>query len=1306
MSANNMEDLSKNNYIGYIRQVVQETIDKKSKYMTPLTKKARRNDLSNYYNSKSKLLKLYAKLKEYNKEVKSEKDVKAINKSIKELNSKVKSSVVKRKNTERKALGDAYKKYFLTEDLDYPLKFIMKRIGHQLEHEYDINSKQQNLIAYIVFMYQVKQRNPDKTYSYHIQYYNSETLYITSKNLIKGFMNDVETQFLIHLETAKHFSDTIFDKFLEIQISTARNKAMMGKSFIELPLWIKNKKACVNIKNNDDKCFKWALVASQSYDLIKASTKNLVSYYKKYEYMIKEPEGFTYPVTFNDIPAFEELNNMKINVLEINHEKQLIERAYTTNKFNENVVNLLLIENEEGGSHYVWIKSINALLASKTNHKVKYVCSQCMKDCFSSQDSLDYHIKNKLCQSFNIEQQHCTFTLPSVGENGEKPTMKFRNDGNSFKHPFHVIADFESTLEKVVDDHDKSTQKYQHHIANSYGLKYNCIHHEYSEDIRIFNSPSSEEVCENFILDLERLAKKSYELTQQNKNNITMSDDEKAIYKKCTNCDNCKIIFDAGKHKKVRHHDHITGEFIGTYCNECNLNHTYKRFLPVYLHNLKGYDSHLFVKSLYEYGYREEKGENITCIPNNEEKYISFAKNIKVGEYINEDDKVKDIMYEIRFLDTLSFMACSIDSLSENLAVDCKTMEEKRSVFKNISEYFSDDRQFELMIKKGIYPYDYIDKYSRLYETKLPSIECFDSQLYNSSCSEEDYEIAKTVWNTFNCKSMMNYHNLYLITDVLLLADIWENFRSVCYKNYELDCEYYYTAPGLSFDAMLKCSGVELDLLTDLKMFEFVESGIRGGISQISKRHAVANNKYMKSYDESKEDSYILYGDENNLYAGAMCESLPYKDFMWNKENWTKEKILALDDCYDDDDNNDKDDNKETTGYLFSVDLHIPKELHNYMNNYPPCPENIVIQKEYLSEWQKEDYKTSKVKKLCCTFNDKKNYVINYRYLKLVLSLGVELIKVNEVVEYTQKKFMKKYIMKNTNLRKASKNEFEKDFYKLMNNSVFGKTMENVRNRINFRLICTEEQAMRVKNMKRFTIFNDNLVGLHIHKKEVKLCKPIYLGQNILDDSKHTMYDFHYNFMLKKIDRENIDLLFTDTDSLCYHIRKQDIFEVIKKNSDYFDLSNYPKDHELYSNKNCKVLNKVKNESPSQITEFIGLRPKLYSYKAEGDDKNHNKCKGGKKCVVDKSININDYRKCLYDRESKTIEQNGIRSYGHEIYTEKVSKIALSCNDDKVYICDDNVRTRNHGHYLNNMSWLISTVEKHYKRTLDYLVKK
>jgi hypothetical protein len=202
-------------------------------------------------------------------------------------------------------------------------------------------------------------------------------------------------------------------------------------------------------------------------------------------------------------------------------------------------------------------------------------------------------------------------------------------------------------------------------------------------------------------------------------------------------------------------------------------------------------------------------------------------------------------------------------------------------------------------------------------------------------------------------------------------------------------------------------------------------------------------------------------------------------------------------------------------------------------------------------------------------------------------------------------------------------------------------------------------------------------------KKKVTLNKPIFIGQCVLDNSKYLMYDFHYNFMLEKFKRENIDLLFTDTDSLCYHIRNQDPFKIMKENKEYFDLSDYAKDHELFDNTNKKVIGKFKNESSdSQIIEFVGLRSKLYSYLTDEEKKNdHKKCKGCKKGVVDKVLSFEDYKNTLFNRTKETIKQNGFRSYKHRVFTEEVTKVALSCNDDKCYISDNNIDTFTFGHY-------------------------
>jgi hypothetical protein len=390
-------------------------------------------------------------------------------------------------------------------------------------------------------------------------------------------------------------------------------------------------------------------------------------------------------------------------------------------------------------------------------------------------------------------------------------------------------------------------------------------------------------------------------------------------------------------------------------------------------------------------------------------------------------------------------------------------------------------------------------------------------------------------------------------------------------------------------------------------------------------------------------------------------------EFKWNKNKWTKENILELKD-------------KDDIGYTFEVDLHYPEKLHDLHNGYALASEHIAVTNNMLNEWQAEDRTDSKIKKLCTSFRDKIKYVINYRLLKLFLNLGLELKKVHRVLQYKQCDFMASYIMKNTNARTKAKNDFEKNFYKLMNNSVFGKTMENVRQRINFKLVSTEEQALGIRNKSRtFTIFNENLVGVHLLKKEVLLNKPIYIGQCILDDSKFLMYDFHYNFMLKKFKRENIDLLFTDTDSLCYHIKNQDPYEIIKKNKHLFDLSDDKGD--MFDSTNKKVIGKFKNESPEhQIIEFVGLRSKVYAYTTD-NNKDHKKCKGVKKSVVKKDLTVDLYKEALFSRKAKEIKQNTFRSHSHVIFTEEITKIALSSFDDKCFVKDNNIDTYTFGHY-------------------------
>ena len=354
-------------------------------------------------------------------------------------------------------------------------------------------------------------------------------------------------------------------------------------------------------------------------------------------------------------------------------------------------------------------------------------------------------------------------------------------------------------------------------------------------------------------------------------------------------------------------------------------------------------------------------------------------------------------------------------------------------------------------------------------------------------------------------------------------------------------------------------------------------------------------------------------------------------------------------------------------GYIFEVDLEYPTELWQQHNDYPLAPERVNI---------------DGVEKLICHFKPRKNYVVHFVNLMQYLEMGMILTAVHKGISFNQSPWMEPYIRKNTELRKCASNSFEKDFFKLMNNSVFGKTIENIRKRQNIILVDDRDKALKLSsrpNLDRSTIFDPTLVAIHVKKTEVYFNKPIYVGQAILDLSKKLMFDFHYNYIRDKYN-DRAELLFTDTDSLLYLIHTDDFYKDISIDiKDKFDTSDYPPNHEsgILTGVNKKVIGMFKDEvAGQQITHFVGLRPKLYSFKVEderSEEKIVKKCKGIKKNVVKKGINFEDYVNCLFSGEKKMKSMKIITSENHDIYSKEINKIALSANDDKREVVEDRV---------------------------------
>ena len=688
--------------------------------------------------------------------------------------------------------------------------------------------------------------------------------------------------------------------------------------------------------------------------------------------------------------------------------------------------------------------------------------------------------------------------------------------------------------------------------------------------------------------------------------------------------------------------------------------------------------------------------DNFDCLGENTEKYIKFSVPLKK----KIENKNLEITYKIKLINSFRFMSSSLSKLVDNLSegihnnkctdcksnldyiktneklilecYNCKQRYEKKfnkeliKRFASTYEFCNNDttgsssservNKFVLLLREGVYPYEYADTWEKFSEISLPSKEDFYSNLNMEDISDIDYRHANNVFKVFKLENLGDYHDLYVQSDTLLLADVFNNFRDMCLKEYELDPGHFLSLPGLAWQACLKKTNVELELLTDYDMLLMVEEGIRGGIYHSIRRYAKANNKYMKNYNNNEESSYIQYLDANNLYGWAMSKKLPVNGFKWIDNNETAEPIINEDFIKNYDENNDK-------GYIFEVDVKYPKRLHELHSDLPFLSERMEINK--------------------CNLFNKKKYVAHINTLKQALNHGLKLKKIHRVIEFNQEAWLKPYIDMNTELRKLAKNDFEKDLFKLMNNSVFGKTMENIRKHRDIVLVTTDKKRSKLvsePNYHTINLISEDLSITQMKKTKVKMNKPIYLGLSILEIRKILMYEFWYDYMKPKYN-DNVRLCYMDTDSFVMHIKTNDFYKDIASDvENRFDTSNYEVKRLLPTGKNKKVIGLMKDQLGGKIiTEFVPLRPKTYSFLTD-DGKEDKKAKGTKKCIIKKMIKFNDYKKCLLNGEIILKSQQRFLSNKHDVYTEDVNKIALSNDGDKRIVSPDKISSYPYGY--------------------------
>ena len=760
--------------------------------------------------------------------------------------------------------------------------------------------------------------------------------------------------------------------------------------------------------------------------------------------------GLTYPVPIKQIPKFEKNNNISINVYTMGANETAIRPLYITKNPQIGIINLLLLYSEENdNTHYVYISSMSALMNDgQRGHAFTY-CEYCL-----TRFRVDRNGENRK----KDHREHCIrneptrIKYPSVNNRN----LKFRKISALIENPVVLYADFECYLNPLTKSQGNVTISSEHIVSGycirpilKYGLEKTRMGKIMGSEI-FYTGPDA---VKHFFSSIVKLGLYMEDLMKEEGTKKKQLDKKSEEYKEYLRARYCHICEDEITNTmklvdfvkmdkpedyeedyvtekeeeetprtreeelwllgpKVYDHCHMTGNYRGAAHAVCNLQLRVRKTIPIFFHNLTSYDSHFIIQELHNI----PEIEDITITGKTLEKFVNFKVKVFESEF------------KLDFKDSLNFLTSSLENLVKNLKSKCDFMTSKgeedttskyfpntKLLFKGLASGKFKDDDFNLLLRKGVFPYTYISSLETLQEEKLPSIDHFFNDLTQEHIDESDYVHAKKVWDTFNCSTMKDYQELYMRLDVSLLCDVFENFRRNSMQYYGLDPTHFCTAPSLSWDACLKKTKVNLQLVTDPDISLFIDEGLLGGVSMARNPHLSANNEELPDYDATEEKTWLLLVDCNNQYGWAMSQPLPTGGFSW-VEDTSKFTAQFISNLRDD----------ETIGFYLEVDLEYPKQLHSKHDQYPLAPEHISITSKMLSSDQIEMAEKLDVKigggkkKLCLTLLPKIRYKCHYRNLRQYISLGMVLTKVHRVLQFQQSPWVKEYIDLNTSLRQQA----------------------------------------------------------------------------------------------------------------------------------------------------------------------------------------------------------------------------------------------------------------------------------------------
>ena len=791
-----------------------------------------------------------------------------------------------------------------------------------------------------------------------------------------------------------------------VQLSIFKYNPIGGTTYIPTPKCILRKHCVVNVKNKDNMCFIWSILCG-------LFSKGLHHPSRPREYVKFLPslkfDRASMPMKVEQISQFERDNDLPVNVYYIKENgKRVFPLRITKMRFKP-PIHLLLIVGETH-NHYTWISRFDVLLShhTLTTRDPKTFCPYCLHGFVVARNGRKNLEEHKLYCS---EVEALRVELPK----DDRKTIKFKDYSKALPVPFVIYSDFESFLTpiKTQEKFQNTGEKIKLHDVS--GFSYTIVSPFYETKTFSYCGPDAGVYYLKCILEEGRRLQR---IIDDDKDMEELSPSQLNEFKVATRCHICKENFEEGQ-LRAKDHCHMTGRYRGPSHIGCNLLYRKSRAgIPVFLHNLAGYDGHVIFKALAKLDTKH----NVSVLARSMENFISF----QIGGLI--------------FKDTFQFMPSSLDKLVSQLKVQGTEDGTLKTLFSHTYNYFQKKWKhlppdaFEFLTCKGVYPYDYMNGPEKLNETVLPPKEKYFNTITGKHITDEEYEFAQNLFKTFELKSLLELHVLYNESDTTLLADVFENFRKHCLKSFSLDPAHFHTSPSLTWSAALKHTKVELELVTDIDMSLFIDRSIIGGISLISNRYARANDPNdLEVYNDREKKSYLKLFDVNNLYGYGMRQPLPTGNFSWETENSTVywENILNTIEA------------DSSVGYIFEVDLDYPPELHELHDSFPLAPEHVEVTDGMLSEYQRELARNLDIKmasrKLCLTLNHKKNYICYHMNLKLYLELGMKLRRVHRVLSFKQSTWLRSYIDLCTNLRQNARSKFEENFFKLMINAFFGR---------------------------------------------------------------------------------------------------------------------------------------------------------------------------------------------------------------------------------------------------------------------------